>query len=396
MIMNKVLFVVASFIDASGAEMALIDYLSSSTDDNYVLLIGTNADNRNIFLRALPPDHLYFWKYEEYRDCALTRFVFMALEGARVKKHYQKDAASDWVEKQKFDCVYLNNTLENALFGRMFEGYPVISHIHDMVRHLRPAWGYCGALGSRKAEMVITPSKAAKEELCSYGVPKEKVHVVYNGLSFPNRKFHCSYDRGTLTLGFVGGAIVRKGFDFLIKYLNLLQKRGLKEYGIDKIRLIIATNTPENDYFKKNIKELNREISLEIYRNLDHAVLSEKYNEMDILLVPSRNDPAPLVVAEGISMGCCVLGSRCDGIPEMLDSEELIFEKDNLESCYSALLGWLKKQRREQEQIIEACQTFVVKRFNSEIKKNTIQNMIEQAVVRHNMQMGGNAFEPDS
>lgn len=377
--MSKVLFVTASFVNFSGAEATLAEYLSRSTDDNYILMIGTNEENRAQFSSVVPEDHIFFWKYSEYRNTSLTRFFLMPLEAERLKRAYRQSDAKRWVGSKCIEAVYLNNTLENALFHGMFEEYPIISHVHDMVRHLRPAWGLGGARACSKSSAVLTPSAAAARELAQCGVPKEKIHVVYNGLEFQTYPYHRGYDSGVLTVGFVGGVLRRKGFDILIRAVNKLGERK-SDFGFHTIRLLVVTNTEEDDYFRSCMRMLSEDIRVELHRKVSHSRISELYQQIDILLVPSRNDPAPLVVAEGISTGCCVIGSRCDGIPEMLWSEELICKKDNADDLVKHVTAWLGKTFEEQEEIVSRCQHFVQERFNSEKKCAVVQKLIGDVI----------------
>jgi len=382
--MKKVLFVVSSFITASGAERTLAHYLSGSTDDNYLLLIGTNSENISIFAEELPEKHIFYWNYQGFHNNMWSRFFLMSLESRRVKKSYLKSKARQWVERQHFECVYINNTLDNALFFGLFDRYPVVSHIHDMVRNLRPAWRMEGVRACKKADAVITPSKASAEHLYSCGVSKEKVNVVYNDVTFKQRPYHRNYDGGTLVVGFVGGAVVRKGFDYLIKLMNALEKTGLTEFGIRHLKLMMITNTPEDGYFRRCMDNLNDNIEVELHRNLVHTELQKKYLEMDIVLVPSRHDPLPGVVLEGISMGCCVLGSVCDGIPEMIGKTDMLFPKDDLEAGCRVVKNWLGKDYEEQKEMIRECQNSVFNNFSPEQKRVKVQQIIENAVLLHN------------
>lgn len=377
--MSKVLFVVASFVNFSGAEATLADYLSRSTDDNYILIIGTNEENCALFSSFVPEDRIFFWKYSEYRNTSLTRFLLMPLEAKRVKRAFQHSDAKRWVDRIRVNAVYLNNTLENVLFHGMFEEYPIISHVHDMVRHLRPAWGLGGARACCKSAAVLAPSDAAARELAQCGVPKEKIHVVYNGLEFQTNPYHCSCDSEVLTVGFIGGVLRRKGFDILVQAVNQLNGKK-SSLGIHTVRLLIVTNTEEDDFFRSCMRMISEEIHVELHRKVSHSRISELYKQIDILLVPSRNDPAPLVVAEGISMGCCVIGSRCDGIPEMLWSEELICEKESADDIVKHITVWMGKTYEEQEEIVSKCQRFVQDRFSSEKKCAVVQKLIGDVV----------------
>lgn len=374
--MKNILFVVASYIPASGAEKALLEYLKVSTTNNFLLMIGTNRDNITLFEEALPQHKIYFWQYEKYSNNALARFVTMPMEAAKAARNFKGSDAEQWINTKHIDYVYFNNTLENALFYNLFPTYRKISHIHDMVKHLRPAWGYCGAKNANKSKIIFTPSEACAMELSSYGVDRSRIAVAYNGVSYNrNAPVNQDYSNG-LTISFVGGALKRKGFDFLIQMVNYVDQKKI-EYGIPKIKLIIATNTDENQYFKDCIAEISSAIDVHIFRKLNSVELEKQYRETNILFVPSRNDPAPLVVAESTLNGCCVIGSKCDGIPEMVQNKKLLFAIDDINQFAVSLEYWLALTPIQRETMIIHNQEFIVSRFNEVQKVNLIEKYFE-------------------
>lgn len=62
----------------------------------------------------------------------------------------------------------------------------------------------------------------------------------------------------------------------------------------------------------------------------DRTLLSETYNQSDILIFPSLAENFPLTVLEAMSCGVCVIASDTGGIPEMLDDScGFIFKTNN-------------------------------------------------------------------
>ena len=58
---------------------------------------------------------------------------------------------------------------------------PVVLHHH----HLDPRWARLEAAIARRADAVITVSEHSRRQLVAAGVPVERVHVVYQGISTP-------------------------------------------------------------------------------------------------------------------------------------------------------------------------------------------------------------------
>jgi glycosyltransferase involved in cell wall biosynthesis len=115
---------------------------------------------------------------------------------------------------------------------------------------------------------------------------------------------------GALNVGY-------KGQDVLLKAISILDdsvKRNIELYftGVGSVERII-------EYAKKvklfsNIKFIGR---------LSHTDLLEQFKVMSLYIHPSFKEGLPRVILEAMSMGCPVLGSRTEGIPEIVNPEYL-------------------------------------------------------------------------
>ena len=71
--------------------------------------------------------------------------------------------------------------------------------------------------------------------------------------------------------------------------------------------------------------------------------LNDLFNDVDILIFPSRAEICPLTILMAMSCGVCVIASNVGGIPEMLDAGcGIAFERKNAEELTTKLTGAIK------------------------------------------------------
>ncbi len=105
-----------------------------------------------------------------------------------------------------------------------------------------------------------------------------------------------------------------------------------------KSRLIVVgsgvTGSNEETFYSKQIKEVAGELSDKIILTgyINHNIITQYHLMSDVQIVPSIfDDPAPLTVLEGMSMGIFLLLSRVGGIPEYSSEydNKIFFERDD-------------------------------------------------------------------
>jgi glycosyltransferase involved in cell wall biosynthesis len=111
-------------------------------------------------------------------------------------------------------------------------------------------------------------------------------------------------------VGLVGEISRRKGTDRLEGLLRELAGEPLLQV------LVIGEGLSEPAF----ARELEARLASKEVRFLGRrARMKELYRELDVLFVPSRQDPLPTVIVEAGLSGVPVVGARAGGIPEMID-----------------------------------------------------------------------------
>ena len=130
------------------------------------------------------------------------------------------------------------------------------------------------------------------------------------------RKTDLSGPSGPLRLLAVGNIVARKAQDVLVEACSILRERGRL------FSLVLAgDSTVEADYagrVRKMIEELFLSDSVILAGHLQEEELEKAYSAADLLVHPARWEAFGIAVAEGMSYGLPVVGSRIGGIPELV------------------------------------------------------------------------------
>ncbi|MBP1889142.1 glycosyltransferase involved in cell wall biosynthesis [Clostridium moniliforme] len=353
--MKKICFIISG-IAYSGAEIVLNRYIKDNLDIEPIFIIIYKDKNvKNKFIEEYGSNRVFSLNINYNKN--LIRFMpdYISKE--------VNEKITPIICKVNPDIIYCNNTVEAMLMNKYIKKNSLksIAHIHDMKRNFKSIITRNFISKSlNEYDVVINVSKANKE---SWGIKKSV--VVYNGLD----KEYLKKDKkinGINNIGFVGSLIKRKGIDLILNSIPSLVKLGFNVH--------IAYSSYDYKYYKK-LNELRKIYTnnIIIYENLKPDEIKKIYDKIDLLIVPSRQDPLPTVVIEAMARGTIVIGNNIDGIPEMINNKEMLFEKkgliDKIIDISSRDLKELSKLSVGEIEIVES-------KFSNENKKNLINNII--------------------
>jgi len=314
--MKKILFIFLG-LNYSGAEMVLEKYIKGNISiDPYFVVLYNETKVNQIFCERYGKDKIINLELRYNKN--ILRFLPILESERLVRKLHNV------ISVINPDIIYANNTLETMLIGlkKRNINIPIIGHIHDMSYGIKsPIKKICINRAIKNIESSITVSKACQRSW--KGIKK----VIYNGID--KGEFNYSKINSISNIGYVGALSYRKGFDVFLEFCKCILEREKKV----KIHIVYSEGT-DNKY----LSDLNEIISkfpenIIVKKNLNKNEMTEFYNKIDLLVVPSRNDPFPTVILEAMSKGRLVIGSNVDGIPELLQyNEKLLFNKNNFRS----------------------------------------------------------------
>lgn len=316
------ILIVSNGTAVSGAEYVLEDYLRR-TAKRFDACIPDVPEIR-AFFQNLPNI--------ERIDCFSTWYTagkyktFSRLRNALVAVR-QAVELDRLLRKRKYDLIYVSNSgscLPAGLVHRLRPDRRMALHLHDMMSgspFRLPIRLLCRDLDA------IAVSEACRRELIEQaGFRPERVALLYNGIDTdrfsadPEPAPPREADR--LRIGFAGGLIERKGALTLARAFAGLS---IKYPGLS---LEMACNLEDPDYGRRVRDALAGTRSS--IQSCGREEMPAFYRGIDLLVVPSRRDPLPTAALEGMAAGAVVLGSRVDGLRELLP-ERCLFRPDDAE-----------------------------------------------------------------
>jgi peptidoglycan/xylan/chitin deacetylase (PgdA/CDA1 family)/glycosyltransferase involved in cell wall biosynthesis len=175
------------------------------------------------------------------------------------------------------------------------------------------------------ADAIVTVSRDLKSQLVNFGIPGEKIYVVYRGIDvdqfFPGSRIEARKrlnlsDKRRLLL-WVGRMVPVKGLDVLIEACGHLQDRG------EDYHLALIGNGPLQSKLEADIQARRLVSKVSIVGNVDHDRLPDWYRAADLTVLPSRSEGVPNVLRESLACGTPFVASRVGGIPEIAEYPDL-------------------------------------------------------------------------
>lgn len=186
-------------------------------------------------------------------------------------------------------------------------------------------------LCARKAFFTIAVSKKVRKGLISLGVSSGRIFVIPNGVDMqrfkqdPEAAAHARRKYGLLSrrvVLYVGRIIRYKGLDYLVVSAPEIVKRH------SNVKFVVAgpaafyqtaLSTP---YYEELREEIERQKLQQFF--LFTGAVNEKdllglYSACDLFVLPSLVEPFGMVLVEAMSCGKPVIGSRIDGIIDIIN-----------------------------------------------------------------------------
>lgn len=229
-----------------------------------------------------------------------------------------------------FDLVINNHVMAvHPLIARLrAEGTRTACYLHvvDNTAFKRPAGQPFAAIAHEHCyDAFLTCSEQLKIYLHSYGVPHEKVFAVANGASFtvpPKalaevlavRRIERKDDR--LRLLYMGRLDQQKGIDRLASTLAELRASNVSFDARAIGGEILADSSLS---WSERLKDLGVDVRPPVFASKD---LIKALGWADILVMPSRWEGAPLMIAEAQQLGCVPIATAVGAVDELISDGE--------------------------------------------------------------------------
>ncbi|MFG2500409.1 glycosyltransferase [Streptomyces sp. NPDC048441] len=201
---------------------------------------------------------------------------------------------------------------EHSLGDTQLEGRPLTAGIRALY-----------LTGERLGRATVAVSPSVAERLSQWGVPRQRIHVVPNGIDVerfrfdPRARVTARRQLGLPDEAFVIGGVGRlapgKRFDVLLHALAALPQ---------DVRLLLAGGGPDEDRLRETAGQLGLADRVLFAGERPHlsrepADLPALLAAMDVLASPSPEEAFGLAVVEGLAAGLPVLYVRCPAVEDL-------------------------------------------------------------------------------
>lgn len=266
-----------------------------------------------------------------------------------------------FLRRNKYDVIHVH-TLSLTFVPKLL-GYPFVltTHIAKM-EFKRPA-----------ATEEIAVSREVYDDLVKRKVPKEHLHLIYNGVSpsfvLPLRQkeakpllegVHVSSD--IIKILYVGTLCYRKGLDILCRAIFHLPDE------VKKSVQVFFIGDYDSQESKKWLEDIMDQLDLRsMITLLGYRDPREYYFASDIFVLPSRLEGFPLVSLEALMGHCCVIMSDIEGADVQIKDGEtgFIFQHENAEQLRD-IIARVVNSKDLLVKIANAGQKYAIENFSSE------------------------------
>jgi glycosyltransferase involved in cell wall biosynthesis len=222
----------------------------------------------------------------------------------------------------------------------------------------------------REIDGFVSTSAAYADFMSDYfGIPREKIHVVYPGLNLSGHSGpRPSREGKPFTIGYFARICPEKGFHILVEAFRLLRRMP----GTEGERLHASGWLGESNrrYFDEQHRHLRDDGLGEHFLHIecpDHASKVRFLHDLDVLSVPTTyREPKGLYVLEALANGIPVVQPRHGSFPELLERTGggVLFEPHSPEHL-AAALRQLLNDRAGLEAMGEKGRAVVHQHFNA-------------------------------
>jgi glycosyltransferase involved in cell wall biosynthesis len=236
---------------------------------------------------------------------AETGWPWEALEVGGLAHGAGARAVASWPRARRLskdaDLTYLNGTVAGRLLPAL-RGRTTVLHVHDIVDRVPRHW--------HGADLVLADSAACAARLDPLDVHVIGCPVDLDPTTAPPPWPEAVDGHTGPVVGFVGRLVPRKG------PLELVRAAPAIRAARPDVRVVVVGDDPYDD------EDPDYAAAVRASDEVDHvgrvAAAASILHHLDVLVLPSRQEPFGTVVAEAMAAGTPVVATRVDGLPELV------------------------------------------------------------------------------
>ena len=194
-------------------------------------------------------------------------------------------------------------------------------------------WGRVEAAGLKRQKHLISITPYVKKTI--EGRTRAKIFDIDNAISV--EYFHMQRNEVPGRVFFAGWLNPRKNAVGLIRAFAKVLESGIDAH------LNIAGEAKDKPYYDevvRTIQELGLTESVKLLGRIDQDALRRELSEAALFVLPSRQENAPMVIAEAMAVGVPVIASNVCGMPYMIKDgvTGILIDPDNIDEIASRMI----------------------------------------------------------
>jgi glycosyltransferase involved in cell wall biosynthesis len=168
-------------------------------------------------------------------------------------------------------------------------------------------------VSDRLSDRIVINCEAVGRDLERRGAPRERLYLCYNGVDtsrfYPDRSSR-PHPGASLVIGVAAGLRPEKGVDLLIRAFAAIAADNRD------IKLLIVGDGP----LRAELANLSDSLGVRDQVLLQPGApnVEDWLREVDIFVLPSHSESFSNALLEAMACGCCAIGSRVGGTPELI------------------------------------------------------------------------------
>lgn len=230
----------------------------------------------------------------------------------------------------------------------------------------------------------IAATSFMKSQLVDLGFPEKKISIIRFGVDLNGHPFKRS-SSSHQKLMMVGRMVEKKGFEFAIRALYKLKKRGYTP------QLNIYGYGPKLKVLKKLTSDLNLNDLVQFHGYQPVDVILQAHNDHTILLAPSVTakdgdmEGLPNTILEAMAKGTLVIATKHAAIPEVINHREtgfLVEERDT--EGLTNILETILKQNLDLDAIRINARNVIEKDYGIQRMIEEVERIYDQMIHENN------------
>ncbi|MBT0607159.1 glycosyltransferase family 4 protein [Aequorivita echinoideorum] len=291
---------------------------------------------------------------------------------------------------KEFDLLYVHFLSHNApiltlllfFFGKK---KPLVVNVHgdDIIKSKGKKIDKLNKFVLKKTDLIVVPSSYFQNIMLSNYpfLNAQKIFTSPSGGIDGNKFYNIPRPENTVPIfGMISRIDAGKGWDDFLKALHILKLKGIN------FKAIIAGQGLEENKMQQLIADLDLTDNVNFLGLVKQDQLVNLYNQMDIMVFPTRREAESLglVGLEAMSCKTPVIGSNIAGLKTYIDNTKngLLFEPGNTQELAKSIEKYLNFSKEEKNELREAAfktaqkyeANYVIAQLNAKLEQLCTKN----------------------